>query len=58
MVEGLIQNGVMPLYTPLGGSWLNMAEPMQRILKGRAWDGQHPKTPELAELQGSPWIHS
>lgn len=46
MVEWLIQNGVMPLYTPLGGSWLNMAESIQRILKRRALAGQHPKTPE------------
>jgi hypothetical protein len=29
----------MPLYTPLGGSWLNMAESIQRILKRRALDG-------------------
>ena len=28
-------HGVMPLFTPLGGSWLNMAESMQRILKRR-----------------------
>jgi len=34
------------LYTPLGGSYLNMAESIQRILKRRALDGQHPKTPE------------
>ena len=35
-IEWLIQHGVMPLYTPLGGSWLNMAESIQRILKRRA----------------------
>ena len=34
----------MPLYTPLGGSWLNMAESVQRIVCGRALNGQHPKT--------------
>jgi hypothetical protein len=33
----------MPLYTPLGGSWLNMAESVQRILVRRALSGQHPK---------------
>ena len=44
MVEWLIQHGVMPLYTPLGGSWLNMAESIQCILKRRALDGQHPQT--------------
>jgi hypothetical protein len=46
MVEWLIQNGIMPLYTPLGGSWLNMSESIQRILKRRALDGHHPKTPD------------
>ncbi len=34
----------MPLYTPLGGSWLNMAESVQRILKRWALVGQHPTT--------------
>ncbi len=38
----LFEHGVMPLYTPVGGSWLNMAESLQRILKRRALDGQHP----------------
>ncbi|HEY1067277.1 MAG TPA: transposase [Pirellulales bacterium] len=42
----LFAHGVMPLYTPLGGSWLNMAESVQRILKRRALDGQHPETPD------------
>src|SRR5262249_59946521 len=42
----LFARGVMPLYTPLGGSWLNMAESVQRILKRRALDGQHPTTAE------------
>ena len=42
----LFAYGVMVLYTPLGGSWLNMAESIQRILKRRALDGQHPETPE------------
>ncbi len=41
----LFAHGVMPLYTPLGGSWLNMAESIQRILKRRALDGHHPQTP-------------
>ncbi len=38
----LFAHGIMPLYTPLGGSWLNMAESIQRILKRRALEGQHP----------------
>ncbi len=42
----LLVHGIMPLYTPLGGSWLNMAESMQRILKRRALDGQEPQSPE------------
>lgn len=42
----LCEHGVLPLYTPLSGSWLNMAESIQRILKRRALDGHHPKTPQ------------
>ncbi|MFK7849027.1 MAG: transposase [Rhodothermales bacterium] len=42
----LFAHGIMPLYTPLSGSWLNMAESIQRILKQRALAGTHPKTPE------------
>jgi hypothetical protein len=42
----LMSHGIMPLYTPLGGSWLNMAESMQRILVSRALSGQQPETPE------------
>jgi hypothetical protein len=36
----------MPLYTPLSGSWLNMAESLQRIVCGRALAGQHPQSQE------------
>jgi hypothetical protein len=43
MVCWLMRHGIMPLYTPLGGSWLNMAESIQRILVGRALSGQHPQ---------------
>jgi transposase len=45
MVVWLCQHGIMPLYTPLGGSWLNMAESIQRILKRRALEGHHPHSP-------------
>lgn len=38
----LFAHGIMPLYTPLGGSWLNRAESIQRILKRRVLEGQHP----------------
>ena len=44
MVIWLFAHGVMPLYTPLSGSWLNMAESVQRILCGRALNGHHPKS--------------
>jgi hypothetical protein len=44
IVRWLLQHGVMPLYTPLSGSWLNMAESVQRILVRRALDGQHPQS--------------
>jgi hypothetical protein len=44
IVTWLFAHGVMPLYTPLSGSWLNMAESVQRIICGRALNGQHPKT--------------
>ena len=30
---------------PLSGSWLNLAEAIQRILKRRALAGQHPHSP-------------
>ena len=52
MVRWLFQHGVMPLYTPLSGSWLNMAESLQRIVVGRALAGQHPHSAE--ELIG--WL--
>jgi transposase len=44
MVLWLFEHGVMPLYTPIGGSWLNMAESVQRIIVPRALSGQHPKS--------------
>lgn len=44
IVRWLLHHGVMPLYTPLSGSWLNMAESLQRIIVGRALAGQHPQT--------------
>jgi hypothetical protein len=44
MVRWLVAHGVMPLYTPLSGSWLNMAESVQRIIVGRALAGEHPRS--------------
>jgi hypothetical protein len=46
IVRWLFQHGVMPLNTPLSGSWLNMAESLQRIIVRRALAGQHPQTPD------------
>ena len=53
LVCWLFAHGIMPLYTPVGGSWLNMAESFQRILKRRALDGQEPGSPEeiIARLE-------
>ena len=46
LVLWLVAHGVMPLYTPLSGSWLNMAESIQRILVRRALAGQSPPGPD------------
>jgi transposase len=40
-VAWCLERGIALLYTPLGGSWLNMAEAIQRILIHRAVNGQH-----------------
>jgi len=45
-VVWLMEHGIMPLYTPIAGSWLNMTESLQSIIKRRALGGQHPKTAE------------
>ena len=42
----LFSHGIMPLYTPLSGSWLNMTESVQRILKRWALEGHHPQDPQ------------
>ncbi|HVB25213.1 MAG TPA: transposase [Ktedonobacteraceae bacterium] len=44
LIEWFFAHGVMPLYTPIGGSWLNMAESVQRIIVPRALAGQHPQS--------------
>ena len=46
MLLWMFARGIMVLYTPLGGSWLNMAESIQRIIARRALHGQHPRHPE------------
>ncbi len=45
LVLWLFAHGVMPLYAPVSGSWRNMAESTQRVLKRRALDGEHPANP-------------
>jgi hypothetical protein len=42
----LVGHGIMPLYTPLGASWLNMTESIQGILAWRALAGHHPQSPD------------
>lgn len=44
MVHWCAARGILPLYTPIGGSWLNMAESLQRIVVRRALAGQHPQS--------------
>lgn len=44
LVQWLTTRGVLPLYTPIAGSWLNMAESVQRIIVRRALSGQHPQS--------------
>ena len=46
MLGWLVSRGVMVLYTPLGGSWLNLVESVQRILTRRALSGAHATSPE------------
>jgi len=52
LVRWLCAQGVLPLYTPLSGSWLNMVESLQRIIVRRALAGQHPES--SAEIIG--WL--
>jgi hypothetical protein len=52
LVRWLCHQGILPLYTPLSGSWLNMAEALQRIIVRRALAGQHPQS--AAEIIG--WL--
>lgn len=42
----LMKQGVMVLFTPISGSWLNLCESVQRIVVRRALCGQSLETPE------------
>ena len=54
LVQWLGQHGVAPLYTPVGGSWLNLTESVQRIVVRRALAGQHPQNGgEIMEWLGA-----
>ena len=44
MARWLLDHGILPLCTPIAGSWLNLAESVQRILVRRALAGQHPQS--------------
>ena len=44
LVRWLLEHGALPLYTPIAGAWLNLAESLQRSLGHRALAGQHPTT--------------
>jgi hypothetical protein len=50
LVCWFMAQGIMPLYTPVAGSWLNMAESIQRILVRRALAGQCPTSPTQLTL--------
>jgi hypothetical protein len=44
LVRWCLERGILPLWTPIAGSWLNLAESLQRILVRRALAGQHPES--------------
>jgi hypothetical protein len=54
LVHWLMEQGIMPLYTPVAGSWLNMAESIQRILVRRALAGQCP----MSAAQITQWLEA
>src|SRR5438309_1060609 len=41
LVRWCLERGILPLWTPIAGSWLNLAESLQRIVVRRALGGQH-----------------
>ena len=50
IVRWCTERGILLLDTPLSGSWLHMAESVQRIIVARALAGQHPQTaPEAVD---------
>src|SRR5262249_30213189 len=53
-LQWLFAPGVMPLYTPLSGSWLNLAEAVERILAQRA----RPRPPPQTAAQLITWLEA
>jgi hypothetical protein len=47
LVQWMADRGIVPLYTPLGGSWLNLTESIQRIIVRRALTGHHPESTQV-----------
>ena len=62
LVNWMVDHGIMPLYTPISGSWLNIAESMQNILVQRGLSGNHPRTNteiiEWLEATAKGWNHN
>jgi transposase len=46
-VQWCAEHGILLLSTPNAGSWLNMAESVQRIIKRRALQGYHTDDVEI-----------
>ena len=46
LVQWCAERGILLLLTPCSGSWLNMAESVQRIIRRRAVEGHHPENAE------------
>lgn len=55
MLVWLMQQGVMVLFTPIAGSWLNLCESVQRIVVRRALQGQSFEGPKavMAALEAA-----
>jgi transposase len=54
IVQWCAERGICLLYTPIAGSWLNMAESVQRIITRRALSGRH--ATEVSTLMS--WLRS
>ena len=50
----LFEHGIIPLYTPFGASWLNMARSIQRIIERRALEGRRPEPGRMIKWLKTP----